>query len=110
MNIVATLADGREFEIPCVKWHQPVHRSDGSFEPAGLWVLESHLIGRLTKLIKTQASRETFNCINGAEAHVSIYMDSEDHMPWKHYGLLVKTILPAPIMSLPHTFSFDGTC
>ena len=41
MNIVATLADGREFEIPCVKWHPPVHRSDGSFEPAGFGCLKA---------------------------------------------------------------------
>lgn len=108
MNIVAKLADGREFEIPCVKWHPPVHRSDGSFEPAGLWVLEDHLIYKLSQVIKTQASRETFKCIDGAEAPVVVYMDCEDREPWKHYGLRIKTILPRPIKTLQHTLSFDG--
>lgn len=110
MTVIARLDSGNEVSIPNVKWHPAFKRMTGTpgYEetvPAGLYAIEEDLLAYWQKTYDDPSiNRDRIHAIEVAEAPLHIYTQTEDKMPFRHFGTLVKDVSAGMIMSLPHTW------
>lgn len=89
MTVPCKFRDGGFDTIQCVMWHP----ASGTMfaNPEGLWAIAKNVESWLAK------SGRKLEDIEFAEAPVTLYLDSDDHEPWKHAGLMVKEIQGAVV-------------
>lgn len=104
MHVVVRMNDGTETSLANVRWHPERKTSLGDI-PAGLWTTEDDVLAYWRKLHPDCIiTRDNIREIDCAEAPVDIYTNTEDNMPWRHFGTLLKEVHAGNILSLSHTF------
>ena len=107
MKIQVAYKDGSFGEIPGVNYH-PAHKRyinqfDTTDEPGGLWITVEKLVAHIERVneyrrangIKERVFSTPTSCvdlIDFASAPLEVYVSTEDGSPWKHNGMLIKTI------------------
>jgi hypothetical protein len=110
MEIIIKLNDGTCSKIQA--WYHPSYQLKSTLteqsviRPAGIWTTNSVIMKHLAEVNKIRrksnvAERDLSDPnlilgITGAEVPLEIYCDCEDHEPWKHWGLLIKSVSYQP--------------
>lgn len=107
MKIPVGYIDGTTGEIPCVKWHPPFRRAVSQFdsvdEPGGLWTTTENVAKHLAKVNELRremgvpgrefsSPNEAAALIDSAAAPFDVYLPTEDGEPWRHNGVLAKSV------------------
>ena len=81
MTVKCRFKDDSTGLLPCIMWNPDAHVGQ-----ANLWThyksLESHLATK----------GKTIADIAYVEAPIELYLECDDNKPYKHYGLLIKTL------------------